>query len=142
MAMEKIVVMQNDVIPIGSTVVYDRGKDTLMVLTKIADDGVEGEWTSESGDTFVISDRRMNNPKVREFAGLKDLKLKEETLSQKYAHDIECPSGDVIGFEFDSSEERDIFREKLNRLLKIHRESILQELRGRLDEIEAVEIRL
>ena len=61
-----------DAIPIGSTVVYDRGKSALMVLTKIADDGFEGEWRSESGDTFVMNDR-----KVREFQGFKDLKVAE-----------------------------------------------------------------
>jgi hypothetical protein len=68
-----------DVIPIGSTVVYDRGKETLIVLTKVADDGLEGEWRSDRGDTFEMSGcfavALCANRKVREFKCFKDLKL-------------------------------------------------------------------
>lgn len=63
----------SDAIPLGSTVVYDRGKGTLMVLTKIANDGLEGRWVNcLLGDTFEISDR-----KIREFKCFKDLKVAE-----------------------------------------------------------------
>jgi hypothetical protein len=63
--------MQNDAIPIGSTVVFNG-----LVLTKIADDGVEvylsPTWKSDRGDTFVLSDQA-----IRKFGCFKDLKVAE-----------------------------------------------------------------